>query len=90
LAGTLTLFLVLQNIGLPESNYVQIALFGMVLSGTMGFHPDKTIIFNDNMASFTTYDACSCIIASAKSVTVPWESLSLILITRAWVLGPGE
>jgi hypothetical protein len=32
---------------------------------------DKTIIFNDNMASFTTYDACSCIIASAKSVTVP-------------------
>jgi hypothetical protein len=31
---------------------------------------DKTIIFNDN-TSFTTYDACSCIIASAKSVTVP-------------------
>jgi hypothetical protein len=39
IGGTLTLFLVLQNIGLPESNYVQIALFGMVLSGTMGFHP---------------------------------------------------
>jgi hypothetical protein len=38
------------------------------------------------MASFTTYDACSCIIASAKSVTVPVNSLSLILITRAWVL----
>jgi hypothetical protein len=27
IGGTLTLFLVLQNIGLPESNYVQIALF---------------------------------------------------------------
>jgi hypothetical protein len=39
IGGTLTLFLVLQNIGLPESNYVQIALFGMVLSGTMDFHP---------------------------------------------------
>jgi hypothetical protein len=39
IGGTLTLFLVLQNIGLLESNYVQIALFGMVLSGTMGFHP---------------------------------------------------
>jgi hypothetical protein len=51
---------------------------------------DKTIIFNDN-TSFTTYDACSCIIASAKSVTVPdGNSLSLILITRAWYFGPGE
>jgi hypothetical protein len=71
LAGTLTLFLVLQNIGLPESNYVQIALFGMVLWDNGLPSSDKTIIFNDNMASFTTYDACSCIIASAKSVTVP-------------------
>jgi hypothetical protein len=38
------------------------------------------------MASFTTYDACSCIIASAKSVVPDGNSLSLILITRAWVL----
>jgi hypothetical protein len=60
-----------QNIGLPESNYVQIALFGMVLSGTMGFHPVIKQLFSMIIWRFTTYDACSCIIASAKSVTVP-------------------
>jgi hypothetical protein len=52
IGGTLTLFLVLQNIGLPESNYVQIALFGMVLSGTMGFHPVIKQLFSMIICKF--------------------------------------
>jgi hypothetical protein len=47
IGGTLTLFLVLQNIGLPESNYVQIALFGMARENGLP-SSDKTIIFTDN------------------------------------------
>jgi hypothetical protein len=45
IGGTLTLFLVLQNIGLPESNYVQIALFGWFKLENGLPSSDKTIIF---------------------------------------------
>jgi hypothetical protein len=48
IGGTLTLFLVLQNIGLLESNYVQIALLGWHKLEKRIPSSDKTIIFTDN------------------------------------------
>jgi hypothetical protein len=44
----------------------------------MGFHPVIKQLFSMIIFLILNYDACSCIISEAKSVTVPWVTLSLI------------
>jgi hypothetical protein len=88
LAGTLTLFLVLQNIGLLESNYVQIALLGMAQMEKRT-SIDKTIVFNN---SLILQPQCLFLqISEGKTVTVPaGNSLSLIFFIRVWEPSSGE
>jgi hypothetical protein len=82
------LFLVLQNIGLPESNYVQICLGWFKWNGLPS--SDKTIIFTDNMANFTTVSACSCQIAEGSSHCARWEFLVFDLLLGFGNPGSGE